>query len=77
MRIEHKIYEITNKKNININIVHISDIHYAYKYKNKRLEIIKEKILTIKPNYICITGDLIDEYNITKEKEFEYFKIKV
>lgn len=73
MRIEHKIYEITNKKNININIVHISDIHYTYKYKNKRLEIIKEKILTIKPNYICITGDLIDEYNITKEKEFEYF----
>lgn len=73
MHIEHKIYKIKNQKNINVNIVHISDIHYTYNYKNKRLEIIKEKIRTIKPNYICITGDLIDEYNITTEKEFAYF----
>lgn len=73
MHIDYKKYKIKNNENINIKIAHISDIHYSKDYKNKRLEKVKEKLYKIKPNYICITGDLIDTYDITKEKEFNYF----
>jgi len=73
MHIDYKKYKIENNKNINIKIAHISDIHYSKKYKNKRLEIVKTQLSKINPDYICITGDLIDIYDITKEKEFDYF----
>jgi len=70
MRIEYKKYNITNKKNINIKIAHISDIHFAHNYKIKRLEKIKNKLKEIKPHYICITGDLIDIYDVTNDSNF-------
>ncbi len=58
------------KKNYNINvkinkkIVVISDIHYYNKTEIKKLNKVLEKIKEIKPNYICIPGDLIDEAKI-------------
>lgn len=74
MHIDLKKYKLKTNKNINIKIAHISDIHYAKNYNLKRLEMVLNKTKEIKPNYICITGDLIDVYNITKEKEFINFK---
>lgn len=73
MRIEYKKYNIENNKKINITIAHISDIHFAHNYNIKRLELIKNKIKNIKPNYICITGDLIDIYDVINDKNFKDF----
>lgn len=70
MRINHKKYIIKNKKNINIKIVHISDIHFAHNYDVKRLNMIKEKIQKINPQYICITGDIIDLYDVVQDTNY-------
>ena len=74
MRIEHKKYIIDNDKNINIKIAHISDIHFAHNYNIKRLDKITKKINEIKPNYICITGDIIDIYDAVDDANFNKLK---
>jgi hypothetical protein len=73
MRIDHKKYKINNE-NINIKIAHISDIHFSHNYKQKRLDMIEEKLRKIKPDYICITGDLIDIYDVINDTNFKDFK---
>lgn len=55
---------------VDTNIVHISDIHYYNKKCIKRLNKILEKIKKIKPNYICITGDITDESRVYNEEIF-------
>lgn len=68
MRIINTNYNLTG--NVDTNIVHISDIHYYNKKCIKRLNKILEKIKEIKPNYICITGDITDESNVYNEEYF-------
>lgn len=63
MRINKSNYNI--ECGLNLSIVHISDIHYYEKYNFKRLELVKENIKLLSPNYICITGDLIDSGDIS------------
>lgn len=70
MRISSEFYKI---KGPNKKIVLISDIHFYPKYNFKRLELIYEKIKSLKPNYICVTGDLIDQAYVSKTKEISYF----
>lgn len=66
-KIIEKNYEIDAK--INKKIVVISDIHY-YNHKNiRKLNKILKKIELIKPDYICIPGDLIDEAKIYDKNE--------
>ena len=72
MRIHEIKYEIPIKEEINIKIVHISDIHFYLNYNLHRLYKIKEKIKQINPNYICITGDLIDEYRVVENNYINY-----
>lgn len=72
MRFEIKKYEIETKE-INTTIAHISDIHFSVNYKIKRLEKLKAKLKEQSPNYICITGDLLDEYEVVETKEIEKF----
>ena len=74
MHIDLKKYCLKTEKNINIKIMHISDIHFSLNYKIKRLDMVLNKIKENYPNYICITGDLIDVNNITKDKSFIYFE---
>lgn len=74
MRIDFKKYVIDTNHDLNVTIAHIADIHYSKNFKLKRLDILKEKIEEIHPNYICITGDLVDVYNITYDKSFIYFE---
>ena len=74
MHIELKKYNIKTQKKLNIKIAHISDIHFSLDFNLKRLELIKEHIKKYSPNYICITGDLIDTYNITKDKSIIKFE---
>ncbi len=61
-------YKIKTKKNVDIKIAHISDIHYDEYYNLKRFDLIYKDLLKIKPNYICITGDLVDN-NLETHKD--------
>lgn len=61
------IYNNHTKKDIII--VHISDIHFSSLTKEKVLIKLKEEIAKLKPDYIMITGDLIDIPDITKNNE--------
>lgn len=68
-RIEQKtniIYNLVTKKDITI--IHIADIHYNINTKPNKLFKLVEEINKQKPDYIMITGDLIDEPKITKNK---------
>ncbi len=49
-----------------ITIVHISDIHFSIKTKKQTLTKISSYIEKLKPDYIMITGDTIDEPIVTK-----------
>lgn len=75
MRITNKKYNI--KGSTNTNIVLISDVHYYniddIKYLNKVLK----KIEKLKPQYICIPGDLIDECNIYNEDQLINWLIRL
>ena len=63
MKIINKEYNLGNDKTI----VLISDIHYYNKRDIKLLNNILDNIKQIKPNYICVTGDIIDEAFIYDE----------
>lgn len=60
-------YNITDNFN-GFKIIHISDIHYGRVINNKRLEEIVEKINSLKPDIVVLTGDLIDR-NVKLEQE--------
>ncbi len=49
-------------------IVHISDIHYKNKKNLKNLYKILKVIKNLKPDYICITGDIVDDKNIKDQQ---------
>lgn len=53
----------------NITFIHIGDIHYNETTSAKKLEYIKYAIEDAHPDYIFITGDLLDRPKITKNKE--------
>lgn len=52
-----------------ITFIHIGDIHYNETTSAKKLEYIKYAIEDAHPDYIFITGDLLDRPKITKNKE--------
>jgi len=66
MKIINKNYNI--KGSINTNIVLISDIHYYNKKDLIHLNKVLDNIKKIKPDFICIPGDLTDESNVYDEK---------
>ena len=64
-----KIINYELESNSDIKIAHFSDIHYSTFFSMKRLKEITSKLKEIKPNYICITGDLVDNISIPNKKE--------
>jgi len=68
MKIIDKFYNINNK--LNKNIVLISDLHYQDKKDIKTLNNILDSIKKLKPDYICIPGDITDKALIKDEEEF-------
>lgn len=62
MRIVNKKYNINS--NLNKKIILISDIHYYSKNDIPRLNKVLDNIKKINPDYICITGDIIDSSNV-------------
>lgn len=63
---EHN-YVVENNKVINKRIVLISDVHYGGDFKKEKLSLILDRIKILKPDYITLTGDLIDNTNILKD----------
>lgn len=56
------------ESNLNKKLVVLSDIHY-YNSKNlKKLNKVLIKVRNIKPDYICIPGDLLDEAYVCEEE---------
>lgn len=60
------VYNENTKKDIII--AHFADIHFSKKFSNKKLNKLEEKINQINPNYVIISGDLIDDYTIINDK---------
>lgn len=68
MKIINKNYNISS--DLNKRIVLISDIHYSSKKDIKVLNYVLDNIKKIKPNYICIPGDIINKSKINDEELF-------
>ena len=66
-KIIEKNYDIAAR--LNKKIVVISDIHYYNKKDMKKLNKVLKQIQFIKPDFICIPGDLIDEAKIYDKDE--------
>lgn len=62
-----KVTKYELEGNNDLVIAHFSDIHYSNMFNNKRLAELLLKLKEIKPDYICITGDLIDNLGVTKK----------
>ena len=51
-----------------ITLIHIADIHFNKLTKDKKLQQIKEEIHKNNPDYVVITGDIVDNPSIIKDK---------
>jgi len=64
----HKDVVYNSKTTKDITLIHIGDIHFNKKTKEKKLNKIKEEIIKNNPDYVVITGDTIDEPSVIKDK---------
>ena len=62
MKILNKKYDLGN--GLNKKIVLISDMHYYSKKDIIRLNYVLDNIKKINPDYICISGDILDKSNV-------------
>lgn len=46
-----------------VSIKHFADLHYCSSYDDSKLDLIKANIDISNPDYVCISGDLIDSTN--------------
>lgn len=72
MHLDKKEYYIDGS--VDLKIVQISDIHFSIDYNLKRLHKVLDYIDSVKPNYVCIVGDLIDEYDVVNTNYINYLK---
>ena len=63
-------YEFENEKELTIAL--FSDIHYYSKLNLKKLSEIENRLNELKPDYVFVTGDIIDRIEVTVEPEFKY-----
>ena len=61
-----RINNYEEKCNKDLLIAHISDIHYSKFFSKRLLRRIINEFRKTKPDYICITGDLIDHLGVTE-----------
>lgn len=57
----------SNKVKEKIKVVLLSDIHFSKYFIIDNLELIKNSIMKLEPDYICISGDIIDEVSIVSD----------
>lgn len=58
---------VSNKVKHKIKVVLLSDIHFSKYFVIDNLELIKNNISKLEPDYICIAGDTIDEVSIVHD----------
>lgn len=68
MRITKKKYFINTNIDKEVTIVVLADVHYYSKRNIKKLNKVLNTVEKIKPNYICIPGDLMDSYYVKDEE---------
>ena len=63
-----KEYKVTINKEMkeDLNIIMISDIHAGTSVNEHQLDIMKEEINKLKPDIVCLTGDIFDERSSDK-----------
>lgn len=61
-------YKLKTTKINKTRIVLISDIHYHSTFDIRKFKIILDNIKSLRPNYICITGDLIDNSKVFNDE---------
>ena len=64
----HKDIVYNSKAKKDITLIHLADIHFNKSTNIKKLDKIKEEIRKNNPDYVVITGDTIDNPNVTKDK---------
>jgi len=63
------------KKNIkDIKIAIIADIHYCPNYNNKNLNKIANQLLSAKPQYLIVAGDILDRSNYDYQGLINFFQ---
>ena len=55
---------ISNKVKNKIKVVLLSDIHFSKYFIIDNLELIRNSVKKLEPDYICIAGDIIDEISV-------------
>ena len=55
---------VSNKVKNKIKIVLLSDIHFSKYFIIDNLELIRNSVKKLEPDYICIAGDIIDEISV-------------
>ena len=65
--------KIVNTKidGLNKSICLFGDIHFSVKYNTKRFDKILDSVRMNKPDYICITGDIIDSSEVDSIKDID------
>lgn len=61
--------KLFSKKELKICI--LSDIHFSYRVRNKKLNALREKLENRKPDYIFIPGDIVDSNNMIEKPSEE------
>ena len=64
----HKDIVYSSKAVKDITLIHLADIHFSKSFNNKKFDKMKEVIYKNNPDYVVITGDMIDNPSITKDK---------
>lgn len=75
MRLNYEEYNLSSSKVNNLRIVQLSDIHFHYTFDINKFNYLVNKIKNLNPNYICITGDFIDNGKVLdNDLQFNIFK---
>lgn len=64
----HKDIVYSSKALKDITLIHLADIHFNKNTKDILLKQIKEEIFKQNPDYVVITGDIIDNPSVVKDK---------
>ena len=67
-RVRIKTNYVINKNGKDKVILHMADIHFNSNTKESLFRKILDKVYKIKPDYVIITGDLIDSPNVAKDR---------
>ena len=69
--IEEKKYNINDK---NVKLCLLTDLHFTDNYDLTILDKIKENVKINRPDFICLSGDIIDQSTVINSNDIELLK---